>query len=234
MFQDFPFLNRWITSFGSGRPFWTLAIEWWAYIVFGYVVLVIIRDWRKASIKLHSIVILCILSFEPILKMVGGRGNGLMLTWLLGVAIYLIYDKLLLEVKQIKFIQALTIFSFLTTGLIALWVKDAYNTSFVFSLSISILFFLIWGNTKESSHELKLLTLLSCYMYSLYLVHYSIVEIIFRSDIALNSTLKILVSIILSNIVAILFYRIFEKSSKPLAKVLQKWVNTVSSRFSVH
>ncbi len=234
MFQDFPFLNRWITSFGSGRPFWTLAIEWWAYIVFGYVVLVIIRDWKKASIKLHSIVILCILSFEPILKMVGGRGNGLMLTWLLGVAIYLIYDKLLLEVKQIKFIQALTIFSFLTTGLIALWVKDAYNTSFVFSLSISILFFLIWGNTKESSHELKLLTLLSCYMYSLYLVHYSIVEIIFRSDIAWNSTLKILVSIILSNIVAILFYRIFEKSSKPLAKVLQKWVNTVSSRFSVH
>ena len=139
---------------------------------------------------------------------------------------------MLLEVKQIKFIQVLTIFSFITTGLVALWVKDAYNTTFVFSLSISILFFLIWGNTKDNNTEFKLLSLLSCYMYSLYLVHYSIVDIIFRSDIALNSTLKILVSIILSNIVAILFYRIFEKNSKPLAKVLRKGVDLVLARLN--
>lgn len=232
MLQDFPFLSRWVTSFGSGRPFWTLAIEWWAYIVFGYGVLVIYRDWKKANIKWYSILILGILSFEPILKMVGGRGNGLMLTWLLGVAIYLLYDKLLLNRKQTMFIQTLTFVSFISTFLIALWVKDAYNTTFVFSLSFSILFFLIWGNTKDNNTEFKLLSLLSCYMYSLYLVHYPIVDLIYRSDIALNSTLRILISVILSNFFAILFYLVFERNSKQLAKTFQKMSDAFMSRFS--
>lgn len=33
LLQDFPGLP--ITSFGSARPFWTLAIEWWIYLLSG-------------------------------------------------------------------------------------------------------------------------------------------------------------------------------------------------------
>src|SRR4051794_14178125 len=28
-----------ITSFGSARPFWTIAIEWWIYMLFGWIAL---------------------------------------------------------------------------------------------------------------------------------------------------------------------------------------------------
>jgi peptidoglycan/LPS O-acetylase OafA/YrhL len=228
MLQDFPFISRWITSFGSGRPFWTLAIEWWAYMVFGYVVLVIYKGWKKASIKWYEVVVLLLLCFEPILKIVGGRGNGLMLTWLLGVSIYLIYKKINVASGQIAIIRLLTCVSILVTGITALWFRDAYNTTFVFSLSVSILFILICGNMKESGKEFRLVTLLSCYMYSLYLVHYSIVDIIYRTDLPLTTPAKILVSIIVSNLIAILFYFLFEKRSKYLGDHLMKWMTICS------
>jgi peptidoglycan/LPS O-acetylase OafA/YrhL len=44
MLQDFPGLNKYsslnITSLGSGRPFWTLAVEWWIYMFFGCVLFI--------------------------------------------------------------------------------------------------------------------------------------------------------------------------------------------------
>ena len=56
MLQDFPvFLvarralgdSDWfIRPFGSAQPFWTLSIEWWIYIVFGWVALVRLRGQR--------------------------------------------------------------------------------------------------------------------------------------------------------------------------------------------
>jgi peptidoglycan/LPS O-acetylase OafA/YrhL len=230
MLQDFPFIQRWITSFGSGRPFWTLAVEWWAYMVFGYVVLVIYKKWKTSSIKWYEIVILCALSFEPISKIVGGRGNGLMLTWLLGVAIYLIYKKVQVTSKNAWIIRSLTLLGFLFSGCVAVIFKDAYNVSFVFAISASILFLLIWGNSKETGKEIKLLTLLSSYTFSLYLVHYTIIDIIYWTDLPFTTTGKIIISILASNGIAILFYMLFEKRGKGIAQHLMKWTTPPVSK----
>ncbi len=37
--QDIPQAGVWVTSFGSGRQFWTLAVEWWYYLCAGYILL---------------------------------------------------------------------------------------------------------------------------------------------------------------------------------------------------
>jgi hypothetical protein len=48
MLQDFPGLP--ITSFGSARPFWMLAIEWWIYLFVGAVFFFIVK--KKSAMLL--------------------------------------------------------------------------------------------------------------------------------------------------------------------------------------
>ena len=73
MLQDFPGLP--ITSFGSARPFWTLAIEWWIYLFVGAVFFFIVK---KKNAPLLALIAL--FSFVPIYNLFGGRGNGLFCT----------------------------------------------------------------------------------------------------------------------------------------------------------
>lgn len=90
MLQDFPFIKHTpvhsLTSFGSARPLWTLAIEWWIYLFFGYFVLVILRK----KIKIQHLIVLGIFAIVPMFNLVAGRGNGLFMYWLFGSMIYLI------------------------------------------------------------------------------------------------------------------------------------------------
>ncbi len=92
MFQDYPILRYLpqefrLTSFGSARPFWTLAVEWWIYLFYGFTVLVFIKD---EKIKLSQLFVLGGLSIAPLIYLVGGRGGGLMVYWLFGSVVYLI------------------------------------------------------------------------------------------------------------------------------------------------
>jgi peptidoglycan/LPS O-acetylase OafA/YrhL len=78
MLQDYPgflFLPDFsISSFGSARPFWTLAIEWWIYLSFGYLILVFLK---KDKLSLLNILILLFFSVVPVFNLIIGRGNGL-------------------------------------------------------------------------------------------------------------------------------------------------------------
>ncbi|HSB01651.1 MAG TPA: acyltransferase family protein, partial [Anaerolineales bacterium] len=74
------------TSFGSARPFWTVAVEWWIYLLFGWVVLgSVTREKRRFVFWL----ILALLLIVPGINLIGGRGNGLTMVWLLGVLVYI-------------------------------------------------------------------------------------------------------------------------------------------------
>ncbi|MGB1307441.1 MAG: acyltransferase family protein [Oceanihabitans sp.] len=63
MLEDFPgqvlVTNQPITSFGSGRTLWTLAVEWWLYMAFGYF---IIKIWRKKKFKFQTILVFSLLN----------------------------------------------------------------------------------------------------------------------------------------------------------------------------
>ena len=84
MLQDFPFLKHIsfpITSFGSARPLWTLAIEWWIYLWFGMLIIKIF----KAKPSIITIVCFLFLCIVPLYNLISGRGNGLTLFWLFGL-----------------------------------------------------------------------------------------------------------------------------------------------------
>src|SRR5262249_40608034 len=74
-------LGATITSFGSGRPFWTLAIEMWIYLFVGAAVLF------RRRLTAGRVVLLLIFSVVPFKNLWGGRGAGLFGAWLLGAGV---------------------------------------------------------------------------------------------------------------------------------------------------
>ena len=66
MLQDFPGMP--ITSFGSARPFWTLAIEWWIYLFVSAVSFFIFKD---RSLPLLACVV--VFSVVPLYNLLGKR-----------------------------------------------------------------------------------------------------------------------------------------------------------------
>jgi len=77
-----------ITMLGTGRPFWTLAIEFWLYLFFGYIFL----SKRGGKIVKLLYFSLFLLSLPVVLvNSTGGKGNGLAWLWFYGViAVYLV------------------------------------------------------------------------------------------------------------------------------------------------
>jgi peptidoglycan/LPS O-acetylase OafA/YrhL len=180
MFQDHSifsfFPNSLVTSFGSARPFWTLAIEWWIYLSFGYLILVILK---KNALRITDMIILSFFSIVPVYNLITGRGNGLTTYWLFGSIVYAVSTLDILNGinRNIKIIFVL-LFSGL--ALKRTYMKmDAYDTIFAFLLAI-ILWLLIdiFKEINFSKMGIKLIKYNASFSYTLYLVHYSILDFI--------------------------------------------------------
>jgi peptidoglycan/LPS O-acetylase OafA/YrhL len=102
MLQDYPvfqILRRlgvaeqpwFIEAFGSGRPFWTVAIEWWIYLGFGYLMFRIVRPRRFGA---GEAVILSALGIVPLYNAMGGVGHCLTFVWAIGAGTALLRRRL--------------------------------------------------------------------------------------------------------------------------------------------
>jgi peptidoglycan/LPS O-acetylase OafA/YrhL len=215
MLQDYPlfhFASSFIvTSFGSARPFWTLAIEWWIYLSFGYLLLVILKK-NKASFL--NILVLSFFSVVPIFNLIIGRGNGLTTYWLFGSLVYIVSTLDILNGlnKNIKIILIL-----ITTGLalVRAYIKmEAYDPIFAFLLAVVLWLVIDFYKNKEySKNTIKLIKYNASFSYTLYLVHYSILAFIkTHLGASYNPYVLFIVAFIAANIISILIGRYTELS----------------------
>lgn len=170
MLQDFPGIH--ITSFGSARPFWTLAVEWWIYIFFGFLFLVFMRA-NKRSL-LHYLILLALL-VVPVYNLVNGRGNGLTLYWIFGAMIYLMLKMdLLANISMRGKIMFLFSFLLLAIGRIGITMKE-YEPIFAFLLGVTLMFTVdVFRSVRFPQAAIKIIKWNANYSYTLYLIHYSI------------------------------------------------------------
>ena len=113
MFQDYPLfqiLRRlhvpdqpwFFKTFGSGRQFWTVSIEWWIYLTAG------LGTYLALHRRTPSVAMLLLLGFvavEPLYNLVGGPGDSLTLTWLMGAAANVAYRRV--AAGQVGHVQGL-------------------------------------------------------------------------------------------------------------------------------
>jgi len=181
MLQDYSLFNllpeKFITSFGSARTFWTLAIEWWIYLFFGYLILVFCK---RNKMSFSNLLILAFLSVFPLFNLINGRGNGLTTYWLFGSMIYLIASQNILKAvnQNVKILFAITLSGL--AGVRVIYTMEGFEPIFAFLLAIIMLLLIdIFKEKQFSKKTIKLIQFNASYSYTLYLVHYSIIAFIY-------------------------------------------------------
>lgn len=205
MLQDIPGANYLfggrLTCFGSGQPFWSLAIEWWIYLAFGWALLRCFRNRGKLWLNLSIMPPLLIV---PSFNLWGGLGNGLMMTWLMGALAYLLIASGLFD--RISKLYLLLIGSWLTIIGIVRFIKVGEEYDPVLAFLSTVIILLLIKLTEGITWPGKLTWLIrknAAFSFTLYLVHYPVLDVL-RS--AYGSTVSpvasLVVGFLLSNVCA--------------------------------
>ncbi|MCL2717266.1 MAG: acyltransferase [Lachnospiraceae bacterium] len=215
LLQDLPYYDI-INSFGSGRPLWTLAIEWWLYLFTAYIFYKIIPLATNKKLNLSHILIVLLLGIIPLHSLTYGRGR-VAFVWLIGCIVYLLFDRVIIKtfddnIKNKLYHLSLKVLSLSILILILWFWKNAYREWVYLAVFIVGVLFL---NKNEESRCFGrgALKRLAAYTYPLYLCHYTICAFVRRFSEYSNLT-NLIISILLSNIVAIIFYYFIEMCLK--------------------
>jgi peptidoglycan/LPS O-acetylase OafA/YrhL len=173
-----------IEAFGSGRPFWTVAIEWWIYLCFGYLAFFVARTRRLAA---RDILILAAVGVVPLYNAMGGVGQCLSFVWMLGAGAAALQDRLMrrggpaalpgrrrwtLGTAGLVLISALLLAGrLLATG------GKVYDLQFaIFAAGVLFGGFFLLGLAPIAVPRLvsRAIDRIADYSYSLYLIHYTV------------------------------------------------------------
>ena len=88
--EGFPIISKSfdIEPFGTARPTWSLAIEWWLYMAFGYFFFII---HKIKKIKWHHAILFLFLMLSPVANIVSK--SALTISWILGSIIFYCFNK---------------------------------------------------------------------------------------------------------------------------------------------
>ncbi|MDB5405590.1 MAG: Acyltransferase family protein [Rhodospirillales bacterium] len=244
MLQDFPLFqtlrrlgfhdNPWFVSeFGSARPFWTISIEWWIYMLFGAVVLRWLRDGHKLGAL--AILVLALVAIEPIYYFVGGYDQCLGLLWLTGMAasiLYLRLPQITEQWPQFDDARWLRIFLVIAGGALVamagrLFANHAEVSELQFGLFLGIFIFGLLFACSASRFTVpksieRGVGFVAGYSYSLYLTHHTILEFLsVRLSGEVANAALFWMAIVMSNVVAIGFWYLFERHHRQMARFLK-------------
>lgn len=209
--QNYPLIGDYIEPLGSGRPLWTLSLEFWLYLGIGGVYLGICNQKKQ---KLYETILLGI-CLIPVISNIStaSRGGGLSIAFFFGFLVFFIY----------RCISITTSYIGLALGVILLVIysifyEDPYTIWFFALISMILACMLAIGQSYDGK-RLRFLPKISGYTYMLYLIHCTIVEIVCVNNIFEGIHIKIVLSLIISNVVSIALYFWAEK---PLRCIFDK------------
>jgi len=227
MLQDYPIflvLNKvfgidiFLTSFASGRPLWTLAIEWWLYMAFGLIFFYYIKQF---SIK--CIPLLLIFLVVPLYNSFYGRGDSLTIFWMGGVIMTIMIFKHNIVASKSLSLSFMLILPLLI--ILRLYIKHkAYDLVYATLIIFFIYFYLSFSSTiNYKSEKLKrIVHFFASYAFTLYLIHYSILDFI-HFFLDKNNAIKLLVIyIIISNLLAFTLAYFTEMKYKKVRRFMIK------------
>lgn len=244
MLQDFPIFqtlrrlgvhdNAWfVSSFGSARPFWTISIEWWIYMLFGAVTLRWLRDGRKLGAI--GVLVLALVAIEPVYYVIGGYDQCLGLLWLMGMAASILYVRLPRSTELLPHDDRYWFRLFLVVagaGLVAtagrLFANHFEVDELQFGVFLAIFLFALLFACGASRFVVprpvgQIAGFVAGYSYSLYLTHHTIIEFLsFRLSGEVSDVALFWIAIAVSNIVAIGFWYLFERHHRHLARILKE------------
>jgi peptidoglycan/LPS O-acetylase OafA/YrhL len=245
MLQDFPIFqilrrlgapdSDWfIGPFGSARPFWTISIEWWIYMLFGGVVLIWLR--RTKPIGRIGLLLLAVAAIEPAYHFVGGYDQCLTFLWIAGMGASLLWLRLPALANQSpgltrsRLLGIALIVAVASVGAIAgrLLANHSEMIELQFGIFLgtfvfAMFFFLGLASIHVSPLLERLVGFIASYSYSLYLTHYSLLEFLaIRLAPGSDGGATFWLAIGAANIVAVVFWYLFERHYRQLARLIKQ------------
>lgn len=199
IFNRLPILS--IEPFGTGRPLWTLAIEWWFYMIYGCYYLVIKK---KAIIDLKTVALFIAVTVIPCEYLIGGRGGGLGFVFTLGILSYYWYEKL-----EKSTAIAMLFVSIPLLVAIGAYLKNAYTILIFFAMTMIFCSLVRITLDIKNGVRHKTIMMLSRSTFVLYLIHYSIIYLICGSNMNVSVERKFAIGIVLSMCISFGIYYIF-------------------------
>jgi peptidoglycan/LPS O-acetylase OafA/YrhL len=220
-----------IEAFGSGRPFWTVAIEWWIYLGFGYLVFRIIRHRR---LGLREVGVLSVLGIVPLYNAMAGVGHCLTFVWALGAGVALLRHRLTALSRLATRSQASRCWAGLALVSLAALCGHVLATGLqVYELQFAILtgcvlfsvFFLL-GTFRQSPPGIvaRAFDRLAGYSYSLYLTHFTVLTwFTLRLPSATHWDPVLFAALFATaNVVALGFWFLFERHYPALTRLAKR------------
>jgi peptidoglycan/LPS O-acetylase OafA/YrhL len=172
-----------VTAFGSGRPLWTLAIEWWIYMAFGWLVL---AGAVRSRHPIRFVAIAVVFAAIPVFNLVGGRGHSLTMMWIMGALTFWVM------------VTVPPRWSARTSG-------DEYDLVFACLLAGAAYFLLSTFRVSSFRYPAPLARVarfVAGYSLTLYVTHYTILATMVAVDAPLPKPVLVVLAFVLCNAVA--------------------------------
>lgn len=207
---------------GTMRPIWSLMFEWWIYILFGGLVF-----FRKRWI----LCLICIWLGAKYTFKVNAQGEAghLELIWLAGAIGAFWFDRL----TRFAGAARVALIAFAAAGAIYLYTKNSYHlvAGLIFSVGlVALAARLNADDSPVSAAKKNRYAVLAGYSFTLFLTHYTVLYWIQK---ALGSnTLGFVLSIVLSNVLALLIAKGTEQHHKAVSEYLLGLLRQGKSRLA--
>jgi peptidoglycan/LPS O-acetylase OafA/YrhL len=214
-----------IRPYNTAEPFWTVAIEFWIYIAASLLIFGIVL---RERIRLGYFVLLALISIPVVIwNAADGAGKSLSLVWIVGgmagfLVVHMGADSKAARSKAL----AACLFLFGSVALAARIVKlgfDPYDlqTAFLMTVMFFGIFLRLNQATAVPRIPARLAQFFASYSYSLYLVHNTVLVIVFENTAGLPKALAIGMGVVLAHAAALLIYHFFEKHHRAVGTYLR-------------
>jgi peptidoglycan/LPS O-acetylase OafA/YrhL len=254
MLQDYPVfqvLRRlglpetifFFNEFGSATPFWTISIEWWIYMLFGYVTLCLARS--AGAFGLKQLAMLGFLSLVPFYYLIGGPIDFLSQLWIIGMIASLLFvnftrwfgqtfrntnrRQVWLYVGMTMAVTIIAMVGRLFSRKFDLGEMDFRDPQFGIFVALAIFVPLpALGTVKKVPVFLhKFITFIAGYSYSLYLVHTPVIVCLYIKYPGHDYDHGFYwLATSIAHVVAITFWFLFERHYRALARWIKQWTAT--------
>lgn len=199
-----------VPRFASDMPLWTMAIEWWLYVICSFFYVRFYMQKKKDFLSIIAAVILAVIFIKYIY-------SGLAICFIFGMITYLLY------MKRIKYSAKLYLSALLVVVSGILYVGICFRQAYIMPIFILIPF-LFWILLEMGRNDFmkksgnKYLRIYARSTFALYLLHYPIIELINNIGVAIGY--KLFAVVLMSNIASIIVTLLFDRSFKlPVVKM---------------
>lgn len=220
---------------GTGAPLWSVTAEWWIYVAFGLLALVVLSGKRMGFLR---VALLLVATAVPVGYMAHGSYESL--AWIIGM----LYAIAATSLRKIRVSAHLWLFGVASATFVAGLHYTGQNLHAAVTVAASAvafchLFFALEGRAARTADTGGVFSgrlpaaarkwftsgsiFLSSFSYSLYLVHFSVITYIwFYLHSVLSAWQLILLSLIICNLLAYAYYLLVERHFHKVGKWLKR------------